>query len=187
MKLKEKFKEVLGLYAAKDDWRPSLMAPFVQDGYVYATDAMILIRFPDKYISCEFKEEAKPNCAALFEFKDNHACTVFISDLEALINNPNIPIIEEKKPNGIDIKCVGCNGYGEVFWKYKRKIKDPDHIINISKVGFKLKYIEILLKTLQLLEVRWCEWIVREPRTRNVFKINDITVIIMPHLLDDDE
>lgn len=207
-------KEVLSLYTSTEGYgHHSLIAPFAQNGYVYATNAQALIRFPKKYVSDGYNDQIKPNCDSIFKEQHNHACTVFVSDLEALVNDPDIPVIDELKPNGLDVKCTECKGSGEVYWEYKhheesfdcpvcdgsgysshsymvqtgRKYKDPHHVISISGVAFQLQYIEILLKTLQLLEVRWCEWVLRAESNKNMFKIEDVYILIMPVRANDND
>lgn len=210
----EAIKEVLSLYTAPEGYgHPDLMTPFIQNGYAYATDAKAIIRFPKKYVLDGYNDQIKPDCDFLFKDEHNQACTVFVSDLEAFVNDPYIPIIEESKSKGMNVECAECEGSGEVYWEYKhyegsfdrpvcngsgysfnshmaltgRKIKCPDDVINISGVGFKLKYIEILIRTLQLLEVRWCEWVIRAESNRNTFKIEDVYAVIMPARINDND
>lgn len=84
--------------------------------------------------------------------------------------------------------CPICDGSGYTSRRKRtltgEKIKDPNAIIRLKPgVNIKHKFLNSLLKTMYLLEVEECIWTTQSPNSINIFKLKDITVMIMPFVL----
>lgn len=198
--------DIFKLYIDKKDEREVLHNPFIQDGYVYATDGYILIRVKANDIKSDNYEEHKfPNCSNLFSNLTNES-HVTIKDLEKKISK--IEMIDETIRVGEDIKCKECDGSGVVEWEYERwikhfdcpecdgdgysqmqelkptgqKIKDPDGVIYIINRYFRVKYIDVLIETMKYFETETVQIKYSDKSlSRMLFIINEnVMVLMMP-------
>lgn len=168
--------EILCLYIDENADREIIKHPFTQDGYVYATDSHILIRVNKNIVEGEYQQQEKPGCSHLF-INTRKELVINIELLEKLLSN--IERVEEEKTVGEDIVCDECRGEGQVLWEYKRfeeyfdcpkcdgsghsiesknvptgkMIPDPDALIELGGKTFSVKYISILIKTMELLGI----------------------------------
>lgn len=81
--------------------------------------------------------------------------------------------------------CPICDGTGYTSRRKRvptgEKIKDPDARIRFKPgVKFKHKFLNALLKTMELLDIKECIWTTQAPNSINIFRLEDIIVMIMP-------
>ncbi|MCM1301354.1 MAG: hypothetical protein NC226_06500 [Bacteroides cellulosilyticus] len=117
MKYQFNEQELLSLfYKEDDDLRPYMAAPYLKNGYVCATEAHILIRIKAETLHGEYKETERCN---IDWPADNCNFTISLQEIETMLSN--IPQVEEEVKVGEDIKCMECDGEGEVEWEYQDK------------------------------------------------------------------
>lgn len=109
-------KELLNLYTAKDDYRPVLQHPFLQDGKVCATDGYMLIRIDAAKCDGEYSDKPEgltpPITAPVIPTPNTSEPLTRQQLEEALRQAPE----EESR------KCPDCGGSGLVQWEYTSKI-----------------------------------------------------------------
>lgn len=115
MKYQFNEQELLSLfYNKEDDLHPYITAPYLKNGYVCATDAHILIRIKAEILNGEYKETERCNIDLP---SDNCNFIISLQEIEKILSS--IPQVEEKVKVGEDIKCMECDGTGEVEWEYQ--------------------------------------------------------------------
>jgi hypothetical protein len=115
--------KILDMYVARDDLRPVLQAPFTQGGYVYATDARILIRIRESVVTGSYPVAENPNNSRFF-IETNREETITIQQLEELLSR--VEMIEETHVVGKSVTCEECGGSGLVYWEHGRYEKEDD-------------------------------------------------------------
>lgn len=110
-------KALLEPYLYKDDLRPTMQKPFTCKGYVYATDAMSMLRVRQDLLKGEYIGHPKaPNAEACLQ-PHNFDKVLTLQQLEAVI--AQCPMEEEEEiMEHPDIECDECHGDGEVEWEY---------------------------------------------------------------------
>lgn len=199
---------ILNLYVAKDG-REMLQNPFIQDGYVYASNGHIMIRVKDDSLldNPMYGEQSKPQSSHLFDGMED-AGTITISDILELKNK--VELIDELELDGENVKCDECDGWGEVEWEYDRwtkdfdcpacdgtgysdkeiynptgrKITDPEGGIFIVDRHFKVKLVNALLETMEFFNVDVAKIQRKQSQSSQMlFHLNDnVTVLLMPFL-----
>ena len=114
--MKTKLEQAFLLCVGHDELRPSLHKPFIQDGFIYATDANILIRCREEV--CDF---------------------MATENLEAPNASAVIPRYNQDKPFSLDDatfenhkttyeyeECDICGGVGRVDWEFQYYSKEDD-------------------------------------------------------------
>jgi hypothetical protein len=203
--------KVFGMYTADDALRPALKAPFTQNGYVYASDGVILIRVREGAVKEAYPHSEKIGCSKLFNVAAEKEEAVTARQLKKLL--AEVELVEETHTVGENIKCEVCSGSGEVYWQYEdwekeddcpacsgsgyarkeKKIPTGKMITNESalvKLGgktFRVRYIRVIAETMALLGVatvamRYSEI---EPYRQSIFNFSsDVDVLLMPTLPD---
>ncbi len=193
-------KEVLELFIDKSEKplqsREWMGKPFKQNGLIIATNAICLIAITDKGDN-NYEILEKPNCSSVLEL--NHPCShiININDLETKVNNAT-PDIEEllithttcKKCHGeggeecsLDHwhECEDCeDGEVEHVRRTGKKTKDADTHYKLDGSIFSHKYISILIESCKLLGFSEIEKVGGGPINANVFKKDDVTIVLMP-------
>ena len=96
--------------------------PFIQDGYVIATDGTILIRLNKSLVNIELQEQDSPKCQGLFMPRKDVG---FIS-LDSVKSLLSVPFIEETIEVDETKECTKCDGGGTVEWEFERWTKYLD-------------------------------------------------------------
>lgn len=210
MKYKFNEQELLSLFYDKgNDMRPHLTAPYLENGYVCASEGHILIRIKAEILNGEYQESTWRNISFP---ADNCDFLVSLRDVEmALIN---IPQVEETKLMGEDEDCEECDGEGVVEWEYRGKkqqdyyryhacpvcdgfgykcravykktgemVPDKEFPIGIRDIVFKSKFIEILGKAMRIMGVDKVRCVHQSYGDPCIFRVdNNIEIIIMPYM-----
>lgn len=187
---------ILPFFTAQDELRPAMSHPHkAGDGYVYATDAHLLIRIPEKKLAQEYTQvENYPTAPDLMNktlAKDYDSCIFPVSDLVRVLSKAKWIKEYDRKD------CPACDGEGECYhcgngWlkgeriefgllqnedRFKVKIKnnvyqaDFLHIITITALAVGADTIEYSSSRM--------EW---KP---GIFKFADIVILLMPDLSED--
>lgn len=169
-------KEILRMYVGSDKLQPYCLNPFIQKGYAVATNFHILIRVKEDVIDHQYDYYEKPNIQSVFP-ETREEKVLNLKDINNLLSEvENIP--EEIKV-GEDVECPECEGSGTVTWDYKRYseefdcpvcngtgyssyakyvptgkiIPNPNEFVLICGKRFRVKYISILKKTMELMDI----------------------------------
>jgi hypothetical protein len=202
-------KQLFDMYVVADEFGTILTAPFIQNGYVYASDRRILIRIRESAVKEAHKIHSRnpANCSSFFmETRKEKAIT--LRQLETLLLA--VEQIAEIKTVSENIKCEECEGDGYVVWGYEdwekrgrcpacdgdgytsetkevptgRMIPDPYAAIKLGDKTFRADYIQIIVNTMKLLEVHkiTMQYNGNSPLEQAVFNFNaDIDVLLMPY------
>lgn len=101
-----------------ENYRPVLMKPFEQDGYVCATDAHALIRVDKKYITDDYSTSAKtPNVASVMP-----PHKPYLTITEAALRSAFVTLGMDYDTTTID--CPHCDNDCEVEWHFTDKDGD---------------------------------------------------------------
>lgn len=200
-------KQLFDMYVDADGYRPALEVPFVQNGYVYASDGRILIRVRESAAIGDYPHSQSPGCSLLF-METRKEKTITIGQLETLLSK--VEKVEETKKVGENIKCEECKGSGDVTWQYEhwekkdfcpvcdgdgytsktkevptgRMIPDPYAAIKLGNKTFQSCYIQTIVETMKLLEIHKIvmQYNGNSPLEQAVFNFNaDIDVLLMPY------
>lgn len=206
--MKETIEQILEMYVDENSKR-GLNEPFLQDGYIYATNGYILLRSNNLLIkpNDHIKVLERPYCGNLFK-NIPESYTITIEEINSMLIN--VPMIDETKSVGKNIMCKECQGEGIVEWEYKKwtkdfdcpvcdgegysettkeictgnQIRNPEHPLSILGKDFLTKYIEVLQKTILFFNVDTIKVGYNENLSLGtLFRINEnIDVLIMPCL-----
>lgn len=198
-------KEIFELYV---DLQSVMNAPFIQDGFVYATNGQVLIRTAKSETNGTYAHSQTPKCSSVFIYT-NKELVITARELEKLLSE--VEQEEETRKVGEDIECRECKGTGEVTWEYERWTKEDEcpvcdgsgyssqakyvptgkmipnmyAPIHIGDKTFKSQYVITLLKTMNLMGVSSVvmKYNEGEPYEQVVFNFNINTdVLIMPYV-----
>jgi hypothetical protein len=111
--------ELFKIFCGDDEIRPAMLLPFEWSGKIYATDGHKLIRCDKSFIEFELTNPHKPlNCEAVMPKENcNRIVKTKFEDFDIFKTE------DELVKSGKDIKCIECNGEGEVEWEYKYNTK----------------------------------------------------------------
>lgn len=167
-------KEILEMYVAPNfAWFNS---SFSQEGYVIATDGCVLIRIRQSQTEGEYINIERPNVKSVFK-ETTSSSILTICSINKMLSN--VKKVKEVKYIGKDIKCHECNGEGTVLWEYRSyaeefdcpvcngtgyescekevqtgmMIPDPEEIVSIFGKRFRVKYLSVLKKTMELMDI----------------------------------
>ena len=197
--------KVLGLFIDKNSERLELTCPFIRDGYVFATDASILIRVKKEFTKNKYSD-GKINANNAFINTDSEI-TMTLNELKNTLLE--VPKVEEVETIGEDIICDECDGDGFVEWEYKHWEKDfecpicdgsgylhesrevktgnyvPDkyHKIKIADRYIAVKYATIIIEALELLKVKQIKvkYQANQPLEQLIINIDEnIDILVMP-------
>lgn len=213
MEKSEIYKKAFQLFVAKDDFRPELQKPFIQNGVNYATDVHSLIILPESFAKLDFEEQLKTKVESVIPKNENMNIEIKISELkEKMI----LEMIDEEIFYGANIDCPECDGHGEVTWEYdgknkthekeydcpecdgsglseKRRLKPTGNKIpnpiakyRLFDVGFQYEQIGRLIELCELLKIETIYKTFGERTTSNIFKVGDFKILIMPSFMTDE-
>lgn len=179
-------------FVASDDFRPAMTKVSYDNGFVYATDAHIL---------CKINAEL---CVQKYESVENYPNVEKVISEHENINNKTVSVdtlfndlmkIEVCfKPKMI--KCDKCDGTGTHYCDecdYEndcRKCKgtgeikgtemelSSEHDCNLFGKKYKLKYLDLIIKTAVYTEVKEIE-ISNGKGGGTIFKVGDFTILLM--------
>lgn len=101
-----------------DEIRPYMAHPFIQGGYVYATEGHWLIRIPISIVPdtvlCQYTEQDMPNCTAVIPDEFDMDETITYNMVRAVFDS--VPM--EKVCNTELVECKECYGTGMVTYTY---------------------------------------------------------------------
>lgn len=209
---KETLGAVLKLYLDKDCPNAMLLKPFEQNGYVFACETHFFVKIPAVYLPGVYPKKDVPNISRInaegnyerhitvssLRSKLNHS-SIPVRDVFTYQGKDKK--CEECYDGQVEwsytdrsgsthssfFDCPICDGTGYTSRRKwvptGEKIKDPDAPIRFEPgVKFKHKFLNALLKTMELLDIKECIWTTQAPNSVNIFRLEDITVMIMPVL-----
>lgn len=201
--MEDNYKTILEWFVGHDKIRPSLMTPFSNEDYCFATDAHKLIAIPKTIITLavDRDEPALSKKAVEMIVKKPYREYPINTQYALDVFNPHINLIDELDKSGIT-ECDKCQGEGEVecpccgnlsecpdcrgtgelgrVIKTGRKIPNPEQRFLINNVKFKSCNILPVFNAAQLLNVNTINWVVSEAESANVFKVGDVSIVVMP-------
>lgn len=108
--------ELLASCCSKSEYRPNLQRPFLQGGYVIATDAQSILALPkEDEDTINYIPLAAPDVTPYL----NAYCEVFKELKLGELLSEFQRICDEY--NKLDCRCSECNGEGKVDWEYTSK------------------------------------------------------------------
>lgn len=117
--IKDQLPALLETFCCKDDSRPSLRKPIMQDGYLHATNTHIAIRI---------RKDLMPSTATyIVHERPDFARVFFPRKYSATLNTKLLgdAIKETCGDNPSEfIDCPECGGFGKVEWEYIDKDRD---------------------------------------------------------------
>jgi hypothetical protein len=201
-------KQLFDMYVSTDELHPVLTAPFIQNGYVYASDSRILIRVRESAVKEAYPHSQNPKNISSNFMETRKEKTITLIQLERLLSK--VEEVEEIKKIGENINCEECAGGGCVTWEYKhwerkdycpvcdgegytskvkevstgRMIPNPYAAIKLGDKTFRVRYIQTIVNTMKLLEIHkiTMQYNGNSPFEQAVFNFNaDIDVILMTY------
>lgn len=114
--------ELFKMFCGCDEIRPAMLLPFEFNGKIYATDTHKLIRCDKSFCEFELTNTHKPlnTESAIPTINCNRIIKTKLEDFDIFKTE------DEFKENGKDIKCIECDGDGEVEWEYEHHTKTDD-------------------------------------------------------------
>lgn len=164
-------KEILEMYVGR-----RYPNPIKQREYVFATDGHILIKINESDIEGEYVSSDKPNAEYVL-IETRNSKTLSIGFIDKLLSD--VEKVEDVKYIGEDVECKECNGEGTVLWEYMSYTKEfdcpvcngtgyesykkevptgkmipaPEEIVLICGKRFKVRYLSILKRTMELMDI----------------------------------
>lgn len=164
-------KEILEMYVGR-----RYPNPIKQREYVFATDGNILIKINESDIEGEYVSSDKPNAESVL-IETRNSKTLSIGFIDKLLSD--VEKVEEVKYIGEDVECKECNGEGTVLWEYMsytkefdcpvcngtgyesykkevptgRMIPDPWEALPIFGKIFRVKYLSVLKRTMEIMNL----------------------------------
>jgi len=209
-KLKIDEEALFGLFVGDDKFRSQFHKPFLQAGYVVATNANILIRVRQELLKGEYSENSHVPTVSkvLTDYNFNKAVT--LEKLEAAI--AQCPLEDEEILISEAVYCPDCDGDGEVEWEYTdkafithreyhecpvchgsgtrrpakyrktgRKIPEYSAPIDVYGLNFRAMLLMTLCDAMRLLGLNQAQYVARHIGKANIFHLIDgVDVIIMP-------
>lgn len=201
---------LFGLFVGNDIYRPQLHKPFLQDGYVLATNANIMIRVRQELLKEEYAENSHAPIVSKVLTSCNFDKAVTLEKLEAAI--AQCPLEDEKVMVRAAVDCPECDGDGEVEWEYVdsdgdthhkyldcpicdgtgeihpaqyrktgRKIPEYNVPIDVYGLNFSAMLLMTLCDAVKLLGLSQARYVARHFGKANTFRLIDgVDVIMMP-------
>lgn len=198
------------LFVSDDGHRPQLHKPFLQDGYVNATNTNVLIRVRQELLRGKYTENTKTPLVSKVITEPNFDKTLTLEKLEATI--AQCPLEDEKLLISDAVDCPECDGDGEVEWEYTdkdlnthreyydcpvcrgsgfarkaqyrktgRKIPVYNAPIDVYGLNFSATWLVTLCDAMKLFGVNEAHYIARYPNKANIFRLLvGVDVILMP-------
>lgn len=109
--------QLLELFVAQDDLRPSLMHPFEQNGYICASDTHIVIRVAKDMTKEQYVQQECPNVERVM-IEPKPQLVIYQREIE----NALVVLGLGCGPGFLRFcNCSECNGTGEVEYTYRHK------------------------------------------------------------------
>lgn len=118
-KLKIDEEALFDLFIGDDKFLPQFHKPFLQDGYVVATDTTILIRVRKELLKGGYAENSHVPTVSKVLTDYNFDKAVTLEKLAAAI--AQCPLVDEEILISEAVDCRDCDGDGEVEWEYTDK------------------------------------------------------------------
>jgi uncharacterized protein (UPF0335 family) len=153
-------RRVFKMYADRTHSELELRFPFTHPGYVYASDACILIRVRESAVKGAYLRSQKPDCSYLFTETEKEE-TLTTGQLEKLIGETERA---EEERTGL---------MGEFF------------SVKLAGKSFSVHYIRMIIKTMKLLGIReiTMRYNENEPNRQAIFNFSpEVDVLLMPRL-----
>lgn len=198
------------LFVGDDKFRPQFHKPFLQDGYVVATNTTILIRVRQELLKGEYTENSHAPTVSKVFTDHNFDKAVTLEKLEAAI--AQCPLEDEEILISKAVDCPDCDGDGEVEWEYTdkdfithreyhecpvcygsgtlspakyrktgRKVPGYTAPIEVYGLNFRAILLMTLCDAMRLLGLSQAQYIARHIGKANIFRLADgVDVIIMP-------
>ena len=186
--------KLLAMFVSDDDLRTAMLKPFIYRGDTYATDGHSLIRFlgvDERYgenelmVSTVFPEHVAPVEITTASLREK----VFaVPQIQEMIKCPDCNGDGEKKCDncGFTNDCETCNGDGEVIGKKGKMILDDSASIVLDGVHFYLRIFKKLVAVADEMNVKSVLRMSDANALRaNEFLVGDVTVLLMPHRVED--
>lgn len=177
-------KELLELYCDNN-------SPLIINNKVYATNKyMLIVMDNDNY---DYEIAIDNNILHIYPFDKVYDKIISLDELHNFISE--VPLVddyhsiecEECEGSGVvyyktkkyiekEIDCPVCKGIGNHTYKRKEKVIDKNYYIDLSISKIKIEYIQILIKTLELLEKTQIH-IVKCESGFTFFTIDDIQIV----------
>lgn len=203
-------KALFDMFVSDNEYRPQIHKPFLQDGYVNATDANILIRIRRDLLRGEYSSNPKAPTVSKVMTKPNFDKTVTLEKLEAAI--AQCPSVDEEVEISPAVECPDCDGDGEVEWTYEdkdfythteyyrcpvcngsgivkpacrrktgRKIPEYNAPIDVYGLSFRAELLLKLCDAMKLIGVTEARYIARYEGAANIFRLLDgVDIVLMP-------
>jgi hypothetical protein len=185
-------------FVASDSFRPAMMKVSLQDGYLYATDAHIVGKInADLCVQKYESVEKYPNAEKIIsEHKSIETKEISVEQLfHELMKieccfKPKMIKCENCDGDGVYIcdhcdsecDCKECAGTGKVAVKELELTSEYD--CNLFGKKYKLKYLDLIIKTAVYLEVKEIK-ISNSEGNGTIFKVGDFTILLMPVFVHD--
>lgn len=206
------YEKLFKLFVSKDELRPDLDHPFEQNGKYYATDAHALVFVDARLVNLPYPKQEKPEVWKVVPNKETCNIEIKVSELE---KNLISEMIDEEIEYGKDIECKECKGEGEVEWEYDgllrtyeneftcpacdgdglesktyfkktgKKIPNPLTKHKMFEVGFLHGQLQRLIDASKIIGVENITKIFGEKSNANVFQVGNVTVLVMPAMIED--
>lgn len=203
-----KYDFMLPFFTGNDDLRPVMKHVHKDaDGYIYATDAHIMIRIPSDKVGNEYKAvEEFPNGGKLLSEAlnrpDNTIRSIVVDDLVMILSkakwykemqcdecpdcNGTGEVVCEVCGHSHD--CELCSGEGEINNRVKEfsllQTKDS-FFVKIDQQCFSASYLHILAISAKVAGVDSIEFISNGSDTYTaLFKFEDVVILLMPYIVD---
>lgn len=208
MKKNYRYDFMLPFFTANDKLRPVMQEIHKDaDGYIYATDAHVLIRIPADKVGNEYKSIEKfPNAGKLISEAlnkpDNISRTIAVDDLIMVLSKAkwykqmqgdDCPDCDgsgdvECEACGHSHDCERCNGEGETnkrVAEFSLLQEDDYFIVKIEQQCFRASFLHILAIAAKVAGVATIEFISTASAVCSaLFRFDDVVILLMPYMSD---
>lgn len=208
MKKNYRYDFMLPFYTASDELRPVMQEIHKdEDGYIYATDAHVLIRIPADKVGNEYKSVEKfPKAGKLISEAlnrpDNISRTIAVDDLIMVLSKAKWykEVKGDDCPDcdgsgdvvceacGHSHDCERCNGEGEInkhITEFSLLHEEDYFVVKIDQQCFRASFLHILAISAKVAGFDTLEFITdRTATSPGLFKFDDVVILIMPCLSD---
>ena len=189
---KNKYDEILSLFVSKDELRPKILQPCKRGDYVYATDAIAIVRILAEKTSVDYSQSHEFYTVENMFSAEQYTNQLidFTPIVEWFATVPMVPIYApcETCDGEGDVICDYCNhshdcddcdgtGNGEVIGQEPRRF--DKYIFKNEDIAFSYINLHRLFLTTKL-EGKQAEWTVKSKNTLNLFKVGEVEIGLMP-------
>lgn len=208
MKKNYNYDFILPFFTASDDMRPAMKQVHKDaDGYIYATDAHIMIRIPADKVGNEYKTVEKfPNAGKLLSEAlnrpDNTTRSIVVDDLIMILSKAkwykemqgdDCPDCDGSgevvcETCGHSHDCERCNGEGEINKRVAEfsLLQEEDYfIVKIDQQYFRASFLHVLAIVAKVAGVDSVEFISNgSAASPALFKFDEVVILLMPYMSD---